>query len=650
MVRRVASALFVVTLLGMLASGPRPVAAQQPAGTVEVTGTSLVDQSLTASLAVLDGAGNPVLGLTPEDFSIQVDGIIVDAAVIESGVDSALPLGIVLTVDTSGSMAGEALQSAKGAILPLVGELQASDQAALVTFANEVIEVVPLTGDAIALSGAIDGMAASGNTALFAAVVRASEAARLAPQPRRAVVILSDGEDFGSVSGDVTSTDALNAAASSGVPFFVVGLGQDVDQPFLTSLATATGGQYLAAADPGQLAQLYGRISQRLRQQYTVSLSLPADLPGGEHRLTITAGGVQGFATFETEAIAPVPRLSIVGLPEELREPTTVTVSGAPAGATVRFEIDGRSVDASNGRDLSIDPYLYAPGEHSLVVTTEQDGPLAFETTFKVPALPPVLLAPAEIPGLRTGDLVRLTIKAQPGTTTVRARVDGAEVYLDSDPPFEFVLPEDDYGSGTHQLSIRVEAEGGADERSFAFEGPSEAGTNYAAYVLLGAALLAVAAVVIYSGRRTYAWVRNRPEPVDVAGVADQLAAWSELRRGRGDTGAESSPEVSASPTDAWGSLRVLSGPDAGKSFDLRDDTELVGKGRFCSIRLSDPKLEEAHFVLSRNGRLSASTPTARVMVDGAEVRTVLLTERAAIAVGSSEIEVGLVATAESEA
>jgi hypothetical protein len=58
-----------------------------------------------------------------------------------------------------------------------------------------------------------------------------------------------------------------------------------------------------------------------------------------------------------------------------------------------------------------------------------------------------------------------------------------------------------------------------------------------------------------------------------------------------------------------WGALEVLSGPAAGARFDLRAERELLGSGKFCSIRVADPSLAAAHAVLSRDGVAVPSTP-----------------------------------------
>jgi VWFA-related protein len=623
-----------VVLAGWLAAGAAS-SAQQTADRAEVTATRVEGGQLTAAVAVLDAASNPVTGLALEAFTATIDGVAVSPSGVTSGLDAALPLGIILTVDTSGSMQGAALASAKDAILPLVNAMQGNDQAALLTFAQTVVVPVPLTGETGTLAAAIQAMNATGNTALFAGVTRAAEIAGAAPQPRRAVVLLSDGEDFGAASGGITREQALETARSTGVPFFVVGLGQEVDQQFLTTLATSTGGQYFAAADPAQLSQLYVRISDRLRQQYTLSLELPEDLPGGSHRLTVSAGGATGVATFETEG--PPPAVAVLSpLPTPLSEEQVVSVSGLPAGSMVRFAIDGEPIESlSDGRSVRLDPYLFEPGREYILTAETGDGE-TLSQPFTAAPLPPLLVAPREVPDLEPGDLLRLTIRAQPGETTATFFVDGEQVSEVSQEPFDFVLPARDYEAGAHAVRVLVANTAGSVEATYPFAGPAAPGTNYAAYILLVAVVVVVLGGALYGGRRALGWYRARPEAVDVSGVGDQLAAWAELRRGgRSEAPVEGEAERPAGP---WGRLIVVSGPEAGKVFELREDVELVGRAKFCSVQVTGPGVEDAHFVISRDGRLNASTPACRVEVDGVVVHSTMVTSGARLRAGETDL------------
>src|SRR5690349_21553434 len=104
-------------ILGLVVLLPlvQPAMAQQP-GEASITALRVVAGRLDASIAVLDAGGTPVTTLTANDFRAQLDGREIPLTRVESGVDTALPIGLVLAVDTSGSMSGDAIAAAKSAL------------------------------------------------------------------------------------------------------------------------------------------------------------------------------------------------------------------------------------------------------------------------------------------------------------------------------------------------------------------------------------------------------------------------------------------------------------------------------------------------------------------------------------------------------
>jgi S-DNA-T family DNA segregation ATPase FtsK/SpoIIIE len=54
-------------------------------------------------------------------------------------------------------------------------------------------------------------------------------------------------------------------------------------------------------------------------------------------------------------------------------------------------------------------------------------------------------------------------------------------------------------------------------------------------------------------------------------------------------------PTAQAGTNEVWAVLHVLSGPDAGRSFDLRAGSNTVGRGRQCSVQLADPMVSTLH-------------------------------------------------------
>ncbi len=291
------------------------VAVAAPAHTAALEGSlqvriEAVDASafpqVQATVTVLDAAGRPIAGLPPEAFQASAGAQPVPISGVAGATDQGIPIAVVLGFDVSGSMAGDPLAQAKEAGELLVDQLGPADQVAVVAFADDVSLVQPLTGDRDALAAAIDGLSLGGNTALYDGVARSAELAAAAGLPRRAVVLLSDGTDFGGAS-TLDSEASLAAARASGVPFFVVGLGGFIDQPYLQELAAASRGQFTRAPSAEDLADLYRTIGDILRHQYVLTLD-GAALPRGQTvglRVTVSHDGA--LATAELPLAVPAP-------------------------------------------------------------------------------------------------------------------------------------------------------------------------------------------------------------------------------------------------------------------------------------------------------------------------------------------------------
>jgi hypothetical protein len=95
-------------------------------------------------------------------------------------------------------------------------------------------------------------------------------------------------------------------------------------------------------------------------------------------------------------------------------------------------------------------------------------------------------------------------------------------------------------------------------------------------------------------------------------------------------------------PPGAWGSFVVVEaasrGDKVGTRWALKDETELVGRGKFCSVRLKDRAIEDAHFVITREAELHASTPACRVEVGGEIVRRATLADGATVKLGGTTL------------
>jgi VWFA-related protein len=308
-------------VLAFALAGPRSTSAQATGPSVVV---NQVDSSaypnLQAVVTVLTAAGVPAPGLMADAFEVA-EPQTAEVTSVVGAQDAALPLGIVIAIDTSGSMDGPPIAAARAAADQFVGQLGPNDQAAIVSFSDAARVVVPFTADHAQLTAGIDQLSAQGSTALYEAVQAADYAARASQLPRQAVVLLTDGNNDTTTSAS-TEAGSLETARSAHVPMFTVAYGADADTAYLARLANESGGRDFAA---GQLdvAQTYASIATLLRSQYVVSLRSDERADGRSASLRISVN-VDGQVA--TSAPAPFVR-------GEAPPPATATVVPTPAAS-----------------------------------------------------------------------------------------------------------------------------------------------------------------------------------------------------------------------------------------------------------------------------------------------------------------------------
>jgi hypothetical protein len=85
---------------------------------------------------------------------------------------------------------------------------------------------------------------------------------------RKAVIIISDGFDFGPSAK--TLTEAIDRALEKGIPVFTIGVGENVKAEVMWPLADETGGQFHFALQKSDLQAIYLQISNTLSNQYVI--------------------------------------------------------------------------------------------------------------------------------------------------------------------------------------------------------------------------------------------------------------------------------------------------------------------------------------------------------------------------------------------
>ena len=287
-------------MLALLGVGPAFIPTLRAAPQAEFsTGVNIVSLLVT----VRDKSGKFVNDLEQDDFTVEDEGR--PQAISYFSRQDDLPLTLGLLVDISGSQAmvlDEELAASAVFFKQVLRE--GVDQAFLKSFAARAWLMQNVTPSRAKLEEAL-GILGSGlkdrrlaaGTVLYDAVTDATGVIMKKLQGRKALVLLTDGEDTasrGSIEQAVASCQRYDTVAYS------VGLGSGLSsgRAFLEEISKKTGGRFFAVTKKEPVDAIYSSIEQELRNQYNIGYLPPPLAPGkknasGYHkvRVTVKRGG-----------------------------------------------------------------------------------------------------------------------------------------------------------------------------------------------------------------------------------------------------------------------------------------------------------------------------------------------------------------------
>ena len=217
---------------------------------------------------VTDKDGDAVTGLTIDEFTLfenDIEQTITDVRQVLP------PLSIVLALDSSYSVSfgdgwvAQIQTAAKG----FVDQMDDSDEASIIKFGEDIEVETDFTTDKDDLKAAIDKPynITKIDTLLYDAVWLAVNNVAAQMNERKAVLIISDGRDWG--PSEKTLTEVIDRALEKGIPVFTIGMGE-VNSEVLQQLADETGGQYYFAPQASDLEAIYLQIANTLSNQYVI--------------------------------------------------------------------------------------------------------------------------------------------------------------------------------------------------------------------------------------------------------------------------------------------------------------------------------------------------------------------------------------------
>lgn len=362
---------------------------------------------VTAAFKVYDEvSGEPVNGLTAEDFQVLEDGV--EVPPLESYLDvetvGKIPYKFytVLALDISTSLSPEDIatvkQTAKALVVdPETGEsrLKPDQLMAIYTFAGSVTKIVSFTSDTAKLKDAIDGISefpTSSSTSLNEVIVKGmsdwNNSFSMSQVTYGAMVVVTDGNDTAGIN---TTQQAIHAVGDK--ELYAIPVGSSVD---LTAMETIAGaGHVFPAGDFSQLSAAFESVVYELNnfEQGLYFLYYASPKRSGQHEIDVSvidnqsADSVSGvfsangfsdvYPTIKLQIDKPAPEpgdvvtLSAKRLwtPSYYGAPNfTWTFEDADMGSAVVTQLDNDRVEVVFGmEDVTRLPFSVSESESGLI-------------------------------------------------------------------------------------------------------------------------------------------------------------------------------------------------------------------------------------------------------------------------------------------
>ncbi len=248
-------------------------------------------QRVVLDVSVRDGKNRLVTGLGGNDFTVLEDGR--PQKLLSVGLEER-PLLVGILLDSSGSMRGERIEQAQEAACSFVKTLREEDRAFVIDFDEQVFLIQKTTHDQEELCRATRSTKAIGGTSIFDALHAAYRVIHQSPAERRALVVLTDGDDS---SSSLEFEDLLLEARLADVTVYVIGLEVGAissGRRTMSRLAETTGGRAFFVSKARDLAGTYDSIAEELRSLYQLVYASENEEMDGrfiEIEVELTTGG-----------------------------------------------------------------------------------------------------------------------------------------------------------------------------------------------------------------------------------------------------------------------------------------------------------------------------------------------------------------------
>lgn len=242
---------------------------------------------VTLTVTVTDTHGRYVTGLDKRHFTVFDEKEPQDIVFFS---DDDAPASVGVIFDVSGSMSGDKIQRARQALARFIETSHERDEYFLIGFNSRAQLLLDRTRDSSAVLSKLTFVETKGNTALYDACYLGVEKLARSTYPKRAILLISDGQDNNS---RYTFNELRRLLKESDVIIYAIGIIGSNDagsslgmqgQAILDELASVSGGRAFFPQTTAEMNEIFERIALELRHQYSIGYRPKDFVPDGRWR------------------------------------------------------------------------------------------------------------------------------------------------------------------------------------------------------------------------------------------------------------------------------------------------------------------------------------------------------------------------------
>ena len=212
---------------------------------------------------------------------------------------------IILVCDVSGSMQNS-IEDLRQSVLRFIQDKNKNENLSIVTFNDGIVDAASFGASDDKLMDLAESMEANGGTDMFHAVVDSLSNYGTKSTESNVLILMTDGQDNYPKTAEEIQKEIGKKAQQQGITIYTMGLGDEVDTAYLSTIASSGNGKFVYVYDSSSLSSFYDMLHAQVYSQYEVKYKAEDTLTmsGRTLELTLPAENSRDVKTYSLDGAA----------------------------------------------------------------------------------------------------------------------------------------------------------------------------------------------------------------------------------------------------------------------------------------------------------------------------------------------------------